>query len=370
VSVERGPSVPVLVYHSIAPGERIGPGLFETHLRVLTRSGLPSLAARELDTAQKGFLLTFDDGFSDLWSHGLPLLKAHQVKAVVFAIASRPEEGEPRPQEERLFPGDSGDVLAQSARADGPHPGFLRWSELRKLEESGLVEVQSHSFEHRVVWAGDGIRGFHLGSRGRAHWSLPQATEGDERLGIPLYRRRSSLASRRYWDDPGLRDVLARWMEERGGEAYVASKGVQTVEAELHAEARAYREKHPDRGRWETEEERAERTVLDLARAKETLEARLGGVRDELCLPWGHHDAVTLECARRVGIRRVYTTGRGANPAGRIGYLVQRFGPMRRTNGALWLRWRLWLYRSAYRAGLYGSWYGLKPKQFWQRFWP
>ncbi|MEW6489751.1 MAG: hypothetical protein AB1578_17820, partial [Thermodesulfobacteriota bacterium] len=50
-------------------------------------------------------------------------------------------------------------------------------------------------------------------------------------------------------------------------------------------------------------------------------------------------------------IRRVYTLDRGPNPAGRIGFLVNRFEP--RARGSLWLRLRLWLYRSTIRADLY-----------------
>jgi peptidoglycan/xylan/chitin deacetylase (PgdA/CDA1 family) len=114
--------------------------------------------------------------------------------------------------------------------------------------------------------------------------------------------------------------------------------------------ADAHRRAHPWEG-WETEEERRARTLGEIAGAREALEARLGGIRDELCLPWGQYDEVTLECARRVGIRRVYTLNRGPNPVGRVGFLVNRFEP--RAKGAGWLRIRVWIYRSAVRAALY-----------------
>ncbi|MDW7711225.1 MAG: polysaccharide deacetylase family protein [Deferrisomatales bacterium] len=341
----------MLAYHSVGPGGRLGPELFSAHLRATVRSGLPSLSPSELDSATRGCLLTFDDGFADLWTHGLPLLREHGVRAVVFAIPSRTGEGPARPV------GSSGSWVSESgvhgaaAASGAAHPGFLRWSELAALEASGLVTVQSHSFSHAMGWVGDEIIGFHLGTHGKRHWSLAQCTGGDERLGIPRYRRGSALAHRLYHDDPALRDHLAGWLAARGGESYIAERGAAAVSGELSDQARGFRAARPEGGQWEGEEQRIARTLEELQWARQELEKRLGGTRDELCLPWGEYDGVTLDCARRAGIRRVYTLDRGPNPAGRIGFLVNRFEP--RARGPLWLRLRLWLYRSTARARLY-----------------
>lgn len=344
-------SIPVLTYHSVGSDESPGWFRFSAHTRLLGRSRLPSLSPGELDRAARGFLLTFDDGFADVWTHGASLLQRHNLKAVVFAIPSRTGEGEARAQGVAAWDGSQSQAHREAALGPGPHPAFLRWSELAALETTGLVTVQSHSFSHAMGWVGDEIVGFHLGAHGKRHWSLVQCTGGDERLGIPRYRRGSALAHRLYRDDPSLRDHLASWLAARGGDAYVAERGVAAVSAELSAQARAFREARPESGRWEGEEQRIQRTLEDIVRARQELEKRLGGTRDELCLPWGEYDEVTLDCARRAGIRRVYTLDRGPNPAGRIGFLVNRFEP--RARGPLWLHLRLWLYRSTWRASLY-----------------
>jgi len=347
-----GWSIPVLTYHSIGPGQKLPPGLFRTHLKVLAESGLPSLGAADLDAASRGYLLTFDDGFADLWTHGLSLLQEHGIRAVVFAIPSRAGDGPERPQGAAAFSGSAYQAHGEAAVAPGPHPAFLRWSELAALEKSGAVTVQSHSFFHRMGWVGDEIVGFHLGAGGKAHWSLPQCTGGDIRLGVPLYRRGSALAHRLYSEDGGLRDCLVSWLQGRGGEPYLREKGVRAVAEELKGVARQYREAHPGDGRWESPRDREVRTVEEIARAREVLESRLGGARDELCLPWGEYDEVTLACARQAGVRRVYTLDRGPNSAGRLGFRVHRFEP--RSRGSAWLRTRLWIYRSSWRTGVYG----------------
>ncbi|MBI5446215.1 MAG: polysaccharide deacetylase family protein [Deltaproteobacteria bacterium] len=343
--MRAGSSIPVLTYHGVAPGRTIVPSVLETHLRVLREGGYPALLPAELDSAASGVLVTFDDGFADVWTTVLPLLERYELKATVFAIPGRAGEGPRRSPEE--VPPFSEREAHREASAGGAHPAFLRWSELQALEASGRVRVESHSYSHRMGWVGDEPVGFHLSSA-RSHWSLAQCTGGDTRLGIPLYRRGSALGHRLYRDDAGLRDRLAGWLEERGGAAYLEARGAARVGAELRAEAGRH---PPAAGRWESDDERRRRTLEDVVTAREALEERLGGRREELCLPWGEYDGLTLEYAREAGIRRVYTLERDPNPAGRIGFLVNRFEP--RPKGGSWLRTRLWIYRSVVRTRFY-----------------
>ncbi len=352
----RGASVPVLAYHRVGPRERITPELFREHLGTLARCGLPSLGLRDLDSAGRGFLLTFDDGFVEVWTRVAELLEEFRFRAAVFAIPSRTGDGGPRVRGAETFRGSGIRAHREAVAARTPHPAFLRWSELRALEASGLVTVQSHSHAHAAAWVGDEICGFHLGPGRPGHWSLPECTGGDDRLGIPVYRRGSVLAHRIYRDDPALRDHLANWLARRGGAAYVAERGAERTQRELAAEASALRSTRSQGGNWESDDERRRRTVEDLAHAREALERELGGIRDELCLPWGEYDAVTLECARHIGIRRVYTLDRGPNPAGAPGFLVRRFEP--RARGAWWLRTRMWIHRSRWRSRVYAQFSG------------
>ncbi|GAB4269191.1 polysaccharide deacetylase family protein [Deferrisoma sp.] len=345
-------AVPVLTYHALMGHSSAHEVPLESQLTEALEAGWGFAPSADLGQKRRRALLTFDDGFADLWTHGIEVLERLGIPAVVFVIPSRAGEGPPRPRGKPAWGGSATQAHAEAARTGGAHPAFLRWSEMEALERTGLVEVQSHSWGHAMGWASDEIVGFHLGRCGRTHWTLPQCTGGDERLGIPLYPRRSALACRLYRDDPGLRDHLASWLEDRGGEAYVGERGVQRVTRELRREALRYQESTGERGTWETDEERERRTVEDLVRAREALESRLGGVRDQLALPWGHYDEVTLTCARKAGIRRVYTLDRKPNPVGRIGFLVHRFEP--RPKGAWWLRSRLWIYRSTWRTALYG----------------
>lgn len=344
----RGIIVPA--YHSVAPGAKLDKAIFEEHLSVLKKSGLPSLLPEELEGAAGGFLLTFDDGFVDFWTHALPLLEKYEIKATLFAITSRAGDGPQRAQGAVAYGGGGGEALREGACSGEANDGFMRWEELRAAEATGLVRVLSHSHKHDMAWRSDRITGFHLPPEKPCHWSLPQLSGGDTRPGIPLYERRGALACNRFSDEKAYRDRFAGWLEERGGAGYVREKGSEAVSRELSAFAAGL---GAPEGVFESDSEREARVIDDLKTSRSLMESRLGGERTELCLPWGHYDELTLKCAEAAGVTRVYTLDRGPNPAGRIGFTVNRFEPRPRSGG--WLKSRLWIYGSCLRAGLYGS---------------
>lgn len=83
------------------------------------------------DLPEKAVLLTFDDGYTSFSTRVLPLLQAYHwpaVLAVVGAWADGP-------------PGKSIDFGGKPVTRDH----FLDWAAIRKVAESGLVEIASHS---------------------------------------------------------------------------------------------------------------------------------------------------------------------------------------------------------------------------------
>lgn len=87
---------PVLMYHSVAPGPgpadrayNISPSRFWQTVDLLRRLGLA--ASVELDIAPKArtAVITFDDGYEDLYTEVFPRFQAMGLKAVVFVVADR-----------------------------------------------------------------------------------------------------------------------------------------------------------------------------------------------------------------------------------------------------------------------------------------
>lgn len=122
------PSVPILLYHHVAPARPVIPEAFEAQLRFLRENGYGDLSMEELmqillktkEIPDRAFVISFDDGYRDSWTHAFPILQRLSMKAIIYLVTER--------------------VGTE---------GFLSWSEIRAMAESGLVTFGSHTHTHR-----------------------------------------------------------------------------------------------------------------------------------------------------------------------------------------------------------------------------
>lgn len=88
--------------------------------------------------------LTFDDGYADAWLCAFPLLKKYQVKATIFVNTARVFPGSSsRPADEARAIRRRGEIERDPQPAD-----FLSWPEMKAMEGSGLVRIESHTHRH------------------------------------------------------------------------------------------------------------------------------------------------------------------------------------------------------------------------------
>lgn len=134
------PSKRALMLHSIcepkSPEEAsyyVSPRRFKQLMRWFVTAGYKSATAsqwREDNLAKKQVLLTFDDGYDDLYEHLLPLAIEHQLSAVIFLVADRIGES-------NLFD-QTGGLRARK---------LLTWPQIREMQKYG-IEFGSHSLTH------------------------------------------------------------------------------------------------------------------------------------------------------------------------------------------------------------------------------
>src|SRR6185436_15291592 len=144
---------------------------------------------------------------------------------------------------------DDGPADAPSAdRADQP---FVTWPELKALSASGLVDVQSHTWSHSMVFSSQepidvvGPAAAHEDplSHPRLNVEDPPTFIGPERLGWPLFARQSRMSeARRYLPDVNACAEVERFVSDRGGASFLASASSRE---ELEPKLRAIG------GRWE-----------------------------------------------------------------------------------------------------------------------
>ena len=130
--------ISVLLYHQIAhvPRERDPSGLatpperFEQQMAYLAKGGYRCLSLREaahvLQTGapqpDKAFVITFDDGFRDIYGAAWPILERFGFTATVFLVAGQC--------------GGVSDWAGQRGRYAAP---LLSWEEVRELNRAGLT---------------------------------------------------------------------------------------------------------------------------------------------------------------------------------------------------------------------------------------
>lgn len=134
--------LPVIMYHGLLKDPKmhnnyvISPDLFEQDLKYLKKQGYTTILMSDLiDFVENGtplpkkpVLLTFDDGYYNNYLYAFPLLKKHNMKAVISIIGKQTEE---------------------YSKANGNHPNYshITWKQIQEMSASGLVEIQNHSYD-------------------------------------------------------------------------------------------------------------------------------------------------------------------------------------------------------------------------------
>lgn len=153
-------TVPVLMYHHVSPSPGMitcTPENFEDQLRWLAERGYRSLTCAQFadhlngkGVPPKSLLITFDDGYLDNWVYAHPLLKKYGFHAVIFLVTSWINDGEVRAQSGHSDVPDTPGHAECERLIEAGHSDrvILRWSEIRTMQEDGVVEFHSHTHTH------------------------------------------------------------------------------------------------------------------------------------------------------------------------------------------------------------------------------
>lgn len=341
-------SVPVLYYHRVNDFDPVPQDVSQARFaeqmaflandgwNTVTPSELNSFVNRNTKLPRKSVLITFDDGYLDNWVYAYPILKRHRLKATIFLITDRITDAvnSPRPNMEDVEAGriareslppvfTFSDANRKGLRSDAEKAeGHLVWAEVRAMRESGLISFGSHAHTHATHYIGAGMTG--IINSDIPHWTQGFPTGGDTRLGIPIYEQASALTGKRYYDDPALRDVVAKFVDDSGGAPFFFQKGAKVMEKIIGDMVRDYRKKHGDRGRFEDDSERRARVMNEMVTSRRILEERLGAPPESICWPFGQFDDVSIQSAKEAGYSMAFTTRNGANRRGTDPFHLRR----------------------------------------------
>jgi len=131
--------VPIIMYHSLAGANRstsISGEAFEADLQYLcdhdytavTLSQLADFVHYGAELPQRPIVLTFDDGYWNNYSIGLPLVRKYNTPIVVSIIGKDTEIWSEIPKENL-------------------RNGHVSWAQIREMADSGLVEIANHTWD-------------------------------------------------------------------------------------------------------------------------------------------------------------------------------------------------------------------------------
>ena len=305
-----GRLLPVFHFHEATP-ETLEPAfayLVENGYRTVISDDAAALVRDGRHPGPRTVMLAFDDAWASLWLVVGPLLRRFGLRAVAYAIPQRiTDAAAPR------HTIDGGVVDASAAdRASNP---FVTWPELRALSTSGLIDVQSHTWSHSMIFSGDVVVG--RAGPGLAHEpmlnrprvgseSTPEFLTPD-RVGFPLFERRSRMSDAlRFLPDP---DACAR-LEVSSGEASAMLPFAG-----------------PIKGQWETPDDQVRAIEHELAASRDVLDRKLGTAVRHICLPWGVSGRLTRSALERTGFLTAFAnrmSGGFAVSAGGDPYFLKR----------------------------------------------
>lgn len=310
-------AVPVLMYHSV--GKTIHAwnwsfltvpyACFESHLKWLLRSGYNTVDLHELYNHVSGnsilpsrsVVITFDDGYVDNWTYVAPLLARYGLKATVFV---NPEFIDPRD----IIRPSLNDLWKGRAKEDDLEVrGFMSWSELKQISDSGVFSVQSHLMSHTWYPISDEVVDFH--HPGDAYYWLDWNARPEEKpfyllnlgaskvqYGTPVYKHAKSMEVTRFFPDEKEALYLTKYVASNGWSDFFFK---QDWRDELHAKLTEFRTNYDARGRKETAEERLRRLNYEMTESKRLIEEHIDTEVDFLAWPGGGYDDKTMSIAQK-----------------------------------------------------------------------
>jgi peptidoglycan/xylan/chitin deacetylase (PgdA/CDA1 family) len=126
-------NIPILCYHNFNPTKRgsmnMTPQKFEAEINILKDNGFTIIPLQEAveylqgkraTLPPKSVVISFDDGWKSVYTYILPIVKKYNFPATLFIYPQTISEGK----------------------------NALTWDELKELTDTGLFDVQGHTYDH------------------------------------------------------------------------------------------------------------------------------------------------------------------------------------------------------------------------------
>jgi len=172
-----------LLYHRVHPKFGVHPDKFRKQMEFLRkRFKVLSLEEARKGSSPPSVLITFDDGFYDVFHYAYPILKELSLPAVIFVSPERLLNSKRVRRTHEPSNLSTYDAF-KSSFLKGDNSAFLTWGELEEMMD--VFSVQSHALTHRAA-IGEGGKPFKGEGRDWRIFSLPEEEQAKVKIGTPL----------------------------------------------------------------------------------------------------------------------------------------------------------------------------------------
>jgi len=337
--------IPVLMYHSIKYKRKnswihkhltLEVEEFVRHVKLFNFLGMKTHFMDQLSDHIEGgkklnansILLTFDDGYKDNWIFAYPILKKYNLKGTIWVNPEFVDDNDDK-LSPNLFDYWNGKVTLDELNTND---GFLNWVEMREMEKSGLIEIQSHSMSHTKYPISDEIIDFVNPSTriDWLHWNLfpnekPFFFSNNKSkipLGYPIFKSEKANVARKVTECGILSKKLTQHVKENGGEQFFNNLNWKE---ELYKITSKIRNENSNLFIIESESDYEERMKYELLGSKKILENKLNKKINHICWPFGGWDSKSIQLSRKFGYRSSTAKGIKNNFNKRESHRVDRF---------------------------------------------
>lgn len=311
--------IPVIYYHSIGPKIQnwvrhhltLELKYFEDQLKRVSKE-FTAISLKDYWEAKNGIkkvpqnaiVLTIDDGYLDNWVWAFPYLKKYNLKATIFVSPEfvdtkskiRPIADIEKPIDDQI------ERLKES--------GYLSWEEMIEMEESGLVDIQSHTMSHTKYFISDKLKSFnhpgadvlypvgnHFADR-KPYYITDEQFDQQLPYGYPFFEESSAVIARRVWINEDFNKECIALLSDHN---WARKDSIQRAKQKVAGIYKNYRDKNNLIVRKETNSEYEQRVAYEIVDSKKIIEEKLNKKVAFLCWPHGDNNLYAHQTAMNAG---------------------------------------------------------------------